>query len=106
MKRKVLSVFSAAFIAVFLVSCSSTPTPKGFLVTACNGPVYGTSNSNGSKVGTSAAYSLFWFVAWGDASVNTAARNGGISKIQNVDYLEVSILGSIFSLYETQVYGE
>jgi PBP1b-binding outer membrane lipoprotein LpoB len=106
MKRKILLVLSTVFIAFFLTGCSTTPTPKGWLVTTCKGPVYGTSNSNGSKTGTSAAYSVPGIVAWGDASVNTAAKNGSITKIQNVDYYELTILGYLFAQYETQVYGE
>ena len=44
-------------------------------------------------------------VAVGDASVETAAKNGGIKKIHHVDSKTTNILG-IYSEYTTIVYGE
>ena len=44
------------------------------------------------------------FYAVGDASVETAAKNGGITKIHHVDYETQSILGVIAD-YTTVVYG-
>ena len=69
-------------------------------------PVNATSNTIGSKVGTAKAtgylYSLFFDA---DASIRTAAKNGGITKISTVDIKQSNLLGIIVS-YETIVTGE
>ena len=60
----------------------------------------------GSKVGVSSNYSIAWLVAWGDAGVEKAARNGGISVINHMD---MGIESYVFGLYvrrDTIVYGD
>ena len=60
----------------------------------------------GSKVGVSSNYSIAWLVAWGDAGVEKAAKNGGISVINHMD---MGIESYIFGLYvrrDTIVYGD
>lgn len=60
----------------------------------------------GSKVGTSSNYSIAWLVAWGDAGVEAAAKNGGISVVNHMD---MGIESYIFGLYirrDTIVYGD
>lgn len=63
------------------------------------------------KVGTAKAEYLYvpihpvLSVSYGDASVNSAAKNGGIKKIHHVDYQRTNILG-IYSTIEVFVYGE
>ena len=87
---------AAAFIAVggFMASCSLTL------------PVNATSNAVGSKVGTAKAtgyLGILFFDA--DASIQTAAKNGGISKISTVDIKTTSLLNIIVT-HETIVTGE
>lgn len=96
-----LSVFT-----VLIVGCTSTPTPKGIIYTGCKGPFLGTSNEGGSKVGKASASSLLGLFAWGDASINTAARSAGITKIHHVDYDDFLILFGLYSQYTVTVYGE
>ena len=69
-------------------------------------PVNATSNSVGNKVGTAKAtgyLGMLFFDA--DASIKTAAKNGGITKISTVDLKQTSLLGIIVT-YETIVTGE
>ncbi|ACF15104.1 conserved hypothetical protein [Chloroherpeton thalassium ATCC 35110] len=69
-------------------------------------PVTATSNAVGKKVGTSSAtgyFGIFFFDA--DASIQTAAKNAGISKISTVDIKMSNVLGIIVT-YETIVTGE
>ena len=49
----------------------------------------------GAKVGESKMINYLGWVATGDASITAAAANGGIKKIQTVDYKYNSILGLI-----------
>lgn len=44
-------------------------------------------------------------LSWGDASVEVAAKAGGITTIRHVDYRLLSIL-SIYMEFETIVYGD
>ncbi|MBI5788082.1 MAG: hypothetical protein HZA78_04415 [Candidatus Schekmanbacteria bacterium] len=68
-------------------------------------PGHTTANSAGAKVGTSECTSILGVVANGDASIDTAARNGGITKIKSVDYKVFSVLG-IYAKLTTVVTGE
>lgn len=87
--------FSIAFaFALFLSSCSLTL------------PVNATGYAVGSKVGTATAtgyLGVLFFNA--DASIRTAAKNGGITRISSVDIKQTSLLGIIVT-YETIVSGE
>ena len=69
-------------------------------------PVNATSNNVGSKVGTAKATGFLGFLFFNaDASIKTAAKNGGISKISTVDLKQTSLLNLIVT-YETIVTGE
>ena len=56
------------------------------------------------KVGISQAMSIIG-VTLGDSSLDTARKNGGITKIYYVDYYTWSVL-SVYGRTETRVYGE
>jgi len=69
-------------------------------------PVSATSNAIGPKVGTATAtgyLGVLFFNA--DASIRSAAKNGGITKISTVDIKQTSLLGIIVT-YETIVTGD
>ncbi len=87
-------VFSALVLAASLASCSVTV------------PVAATSNPIGSKVGSSSTTCILgFFVDGGDASIQTAAKKGGISKVSTVDFKSSNYL-FIVGMYETIVTGE
>jgi hypothetical protein len=58
-----------------------------------------------AKVGKATSTSILGLVATGDASIETAAKNGGIKTIKFVDYEVHNILG-IYGQYTTIVYGD
>lgn len=69
-------------------------------------PVNATNNPVGNKVGTATAtgfLGVFFFDA--DASIRSAAKNGGITKISTVDVKQTNILGLVVT-YKTIVTGE
>ena len=73
-------------------------------------PLTATSNPIGNKVGISKATGYFGPAGMGlyfnqDYSIQTAAKNGGISKISTVDVRVTNTLGLIYT-YETIVTGE
>ena len=93
-KMKTLALAMGAVAMMAMSSCSLTL------------PVDATSNEVGSKVGTSTAngfFNVFFFDA--DASIRTAAKNGGITKISTVDIKSKNIL-NIITNYECIVTGE
>lgn len=69
-------------------------------------PVNATSNSVGSKVGTAKATGYLGVLFFDqDASIKSAAKNGGITKISTVDIKHTSLLNIIVT-HETIVTGE
>jgi len=60
----------------------------------------------GSKKGTAEAYSLFWLVAWGDASYARAAENGGITVLRSADQEIFQILFGLYTRWRVVVYGD
>lgn len=60
----------------------------------------------GSKVGKAEAYSVLWLVAWGDASYEKAARNGGITVLKHADQEIFQVLLGIYTRWTVVVYGE
>lgn len=89
-----------------LVSGCATSYPLGVIFTEVKEPVaVGDQPITGTKVGKAMSTSVLGIVATGDASITTAARNGGITKISHVDYEVRNILG-VVGEYTTVVYGE
>jgi hypothetical protein len=60
----------------------------------------------GSKVGVSSNYSVAWLVAWGDAGIEAAAKQGGIVKVQHADMGVTSYLAGLYVRLDTIVYGD
>lgn len=101
--RKVLGLI---IIAGFLSSCAFVSTPlTGFIYTDVKGPLAVTDNTGSSKVGTGKMQSILGIVATGDASIETAAKSAGITKIHHVDYHSTGVIGIIAS-FTVIVYGE
>ena len=86
-----------------LAGCAS-PMPVGVLYTELSLPITAT-GAQGKKEGTAECKSIMALVAMGDCSIETAKKNGGISKVSNVDWEAKSVLG-IIGEYKLHVYGE
>lgn len=106
MKDKCLVWTIIAVLSLSLLWGCATPYPAGIAYTELKLPVNVTSNPSGSpKVGIAECKSYFGLVAIGDASIETAMKNGGITKIHYVDWDVKNILG-IIGTYKVTVYGE
>ncbi len=77
----------------------------GFVYSDVKGPLTATSNTGGTKIGRAECASILGLVALGDASIETAARNGGITKVKTIDYETWSLLG-IYAKLTVVVTGE
>lgn len=105
MKMKKLLVSAVAALSIIgFSSCGAIGNVGAILTDVTTGQAV-TSNKLGSKVGQSQSMGVLGLIASGDASIQTAARNGGITKISHVDVKNFSVLG-IYSTYTTIVYGE
>jgi hypothetical protein len=92
------------FAGVCMLSGCASPMPVGALYTELKLPITAT-GIQGKKVGTAECRSVLSLVATGDCSIETAKKNGGISKVSGVDWEAKSILG-IIGDYKIHVYGE
>lgn len=79
--------------------------PVGGIYTDISGPLLATGNNAPSKMGTAEMVSVLGILAYGDASIRMAMRNGEITKIHHVDYKMTNVLG-IYAKYTVVVYGE
>ncbi|HRG57468.1 MAG TPA: TRL domain-containing protein [Bacteroidia bacterium] len=92
--KKIKTVLASAAVALFMASCSYTA------------PAMLTQNSVGTKVGKSSGTVYLGVLSFGaDWGLQTAAKNGGISKIATVDIKVTNVLYLIMT-YETTVTGE
>lgn len=93
MIKKITSAAAVCVAVLVMASCSITM------------PLAATSNPAGKKVGTAKAKIICGLVFGGDYSVQTAAKNGGITKISTVDVKAFNALG-IFQTRTCIVTGE
>ena len=101
--KKAFLFISTAFL---LSSCAAVKSPvTGYVYQETQSPVSVTSNPLGSKKGEDTATSVLGWFAFGDASVQKAAKDGGITKISHIDQKSTSVLG-LFAKYTITVYGD
>ncbi|MGA1870376.1 MAG: TRL-like family protein [bacterium] len=92
--------------SLLLTGCASTMTPAlETLYNNVNVPHAAPRNSGYSKVGSAKSASILGMIAVGDASIETAMKNGDISTIHYVDYHGKNILG-LYAELTVIVYGE
>jgi hypothetical protein len=102
--RKALTSLVGASAIVLLAGCAAVTPMNGSLYTNLKGPVAVGDASGASKMGMAKATAIIG-IATGDASIETAMANGGITKVHHVDTKVMNILG-IYAEYTTVVYGE
>lgn len=95
----------AVTCAVLLTGCAMGHGPVAApFAFDLRGPVSAGSAAGSSKVGRATATGIVMF-AYGDASISTAMKNGGITRIHHVDHETTNIMG-VYATYTTIVYGE
>ena len=94
---------------MILTGCAGVMSPvSGALYMSVKGPLAISPQPGMSKTGTASASSILGLIAMGDASIEAAAKAGGITKIHNVTHVDVetmNILG-LYVEYTTVVYGD
>lgn len=103
MKKVILSVLTLALMAP-MFGCAMAAAPvNGFLFSDVYGPV-DAEGGVGGKRGEACATSYLGWIGTGDASVATAAANGGIKNVTNVDHHSTNLLGLV-AKFCTIAYG-
>lgn len=96
--------FLAIVLAAGLAGCAQSPV-TGLIYSNVKAPLTATGvGEQSQRVGRASARSILGLVAVGDASINTAARNGGIREIHHVDYETQSFFG-VVNDFTVVVYG-
>ena len=102
MKKLLAGMFACA--ALLSVGCAKAPVVGGIFTDVKDGLAV-TGNAGSSKVGTAEVKGYVGLVALGDASIQTAAREAGITRIHHVDYQTKSYVG-VYTIYTIIVYGD
>ena len=98
-------VGAAAALALLVAGGCATPYPMGMVYTDVRLPGGAGEAKSATKVGEATCQTVLGMVAWGDASVTTAAKNGGVTNIKYVDFESRNVLG-LFGTYRCIVYGD
>lgn len=104
---KLLKLLVVSFILVVLASvsgCSTSPVTAAVNFAKWDGAISNPGISS-QKHGEACAQSILGLVAFGDASIETAKKNAGITKVATVDHATINVL-YFFGQYCTEVYGE
>lgn len=89
-----------------MMGCASASSPvSGAWYTDVKGPITVTDAYGGTAMGQACATSILGLVATGDASLETAKKNGGVAQVTAVDHTSNSILG-FYAKFCTVVYGK
>ena len=103
--KKIFTLACVGFAALMFTGCAVKSPVSGFAYTHIKDGLSVTANAGSNKVGTAEAKGYLGIVALGDASIQAAAKEAGISRIHHVDYESKSILG-LYNVYTIIVYGE
>ena len=108
MVKKALSLATAFGAAALLTGCLTAPVmpPMGMIYNDYQAPLDYTQEESpvGTKSGMAETTSILGCVAWGDASIKTAASNGGLTEVTGADYEYFNVLG-VYQKYTTVVHG-
>jgi hypothetical protein len=103
MKKTIFSIVCAVALALGMTSCGAIGIVGGIYQDTTT-PEAVTANALGSKVGQADVLSILGVVALGDAGVQKAAKQAGITKVSHVDKKTFSILG-VYTKVTYTVYG-
>lgn len=108
MKKSFAAVMVVVFTAfsLFLGCAAYSVSPlTGFVYSDVKAPLVATNSPQYSKMGVAEAESILGIIARGDASIEAAIKNGGITTIHHVDFHSTSVLG-IYAKFKVIVYGD
>jgi hypothetical protein len=89
---------------LFSAGCVQSPTGPGLIYMNVKGPLGPAGGESTSRKGKSCARVVLALFAWGDASIESAKRDGGIRTVTTIDHESFNLIG--FGSFCTVVYGE
>lgn len=98
-------IFTLAFAAMMFVGCVKSPLVGGIYTDVKDGLAVSRATAGRGKVGTARPKVIWALSAMGDASIQAAAREAGITRIHHVDYQAKSYVG-VYTIYTIIVYGD
>ncbi len=105
--KKLLSI---AIVALALTGCTTAPfmPSTGALYTNNKAPLQLEYNNTdlGHKVGQASSHSFVGLFAFGDTSVQAAAKDGNIKVIKHTDYEFTNVFFGLFTKTTVYVYGD
>lgn len=105
--KKCLSVM---FVLLALTGCTTAPfmPSRGALYSSTKAPLsLGYNNTDlGRKVGQASSQSFAGLFAFGDTSVQSAAKDANIKVIKHVDYEFTNVFLGLFTKTTVYVYGD
>lgn len=109
MKKSLLTL--VAIVTLALTGCTTTAPfmpSTGALYNDTKAPLsleYNNTNL-GHKVGTASSHSFIGLFAFGDTSIQTAAKDANIKVINHTDYEFTNVLFGLFTKTTVYVYGD
>jgi hypothetical protein len=107
MKKIILLLLMLPLVAS-LTGCFTAPVvpPFGNTFTMYSSPIDVTLNTTvGDKEGRSTSACILGLISYGDAGLQAAAEDGGITRVDHIGYEMFNVLG-IFMVWNTVVYGD
>ena len=88
----VLKTFLLAISVAILAGCAQSPVVGAIYTNVKHGTNVGTGDAAALKSGQACAQTILGLFAFGDSSVEAAARNGNVEQIAYVDHQSTSVL--------------
>lgn len=102
-----LSLLSTLMLSTGCAYWAPVMPPQGLLFTSIKAPLDTDADSNpvGTKVGSASTTNILGLIAFGDASITSAARNGNLTKVEHIDY-EFTNVFFLVQRFTVNAYGE
>ena len=103
--NKIFNMLAVTCLGLSLTACA-TAFPVGSIWTNVSLPVTATANHGmASKTGEAICKSYLAMFSFGDCSIDAAKKNGGITKVDHVDWHSTNFIGLV-GTYKLTVYGD
>jgi hypothetical protein len=108
---KALLVMIVLAVAISISGCAlyhaPVMPPAGLLVTSVSAPLDTDMEQTPfkQKKGSSSSMCILWLFSFGNAGIDAAAEDGGLTTIDYADYTYTNIFG-VFQLFKTKAYGK
>ncbi len=103
MSRIVTAALILAVGLAFGTACVQSPTGPAIIYMNVKGPLGPADGKETPRRGESCASVFLALFAWGDASIESAKKAGGIREVTTLDHTSSNVLG--FGSFCTVVYG-